>query len=102
MSIDNAQRLVQRLAGDAELSQRLANTDRDGRQAILAEEGFEPVTLRELSAVMPQSHGGELSDEEFAAVAGGSSSSGLLASATIGASVASGAATISLILAASA
>ncbi|NQY55042.1 MAG: hypothetical protein HRT86_00915 [Ilumatobacteraceae bacterium] len=55
--------------------------------------------MRELSEILPRSHGGELSDEEFTAVAGGSSSSGLLASATIGASVA---ATISMIVEASA
>ncbi|MEO1056850.1 MAG: Nif11 family protein [Actinomycetota bacterium] len=73
MSVELAQGLVRRLATDADFRARLegAATPAEGR-AILRAEGFGDVALAHMSAALPEHAGGELSDEEFAAVAGGS------------------------------
>ncbi len=71
MSVDQATQFIQRVQNDAAFRQRLEHADPGDRRAILTEEGYGDMRLSHLSAALPKSHGGELSDEEFAAVAGG-------------------------------
>lgn len=72
MSVEKAQELLRRTASDDEFRARLEAATQDEKRAILREEGFADVKLSHVSKALPESAGGELSDEEFAAVAGGS------------------------------
>lgn len=86
MSTDQARQLVQRVRDDPEFRARLEAAPSDQKRAVLESEGFGDVKLRHLSESLPESQGGELSDEEFAAVAGG----GVTTDLTAGGSAASG------------
>ena len=81
MSVEQAQALVERAIRDPEFAKRLAETPIDQRRPILVEEGYGDVQLRHLSKVLPEAAGGELSDEEFAEVAGGLTDKQVLGSA---------------------
>ncbi|MEO1056852.1 MAG: Nif11-like leader peptide family RiPP precursor [Actinomycetota bacterium] len=73
MSVDQAKAVVQRFQTDPEFVARIQAAAPDERRAIIEEEGYGDVTLASLSQALPERHGGELSDEEFDAVAGGGS-----------------------------
>jgi predicted ribosomally synthesized peptide with nif11-like leader len=89
MSIQQAQAMVKRLAEDETFRQRLeaAPTPQEKR-AILTAEGYGDIKLRHVSQALPTSMGGELSDEELGAVAGGSTVSWVTLSLQVGAAVA--------------
>ncbi len=73
MSVDTAREFVQRYATDAEFRGRIEQAaSSQERRAIMDEAGFSEVRLAHLAHALPQSSGGELSDEEFAGVTGGS------------------------------
>ena len=71
MSTDLARDLIARYTTDAEFRERVERAPFEEKRAILEAEGFGEVRLRHLAEMLPESAGGELSDEEFAAVAGG-------------------------------
>ena len=71
MSVDQARAFVNRVLTDPEFVERLEAAPPAERRGILTEEGYGDVRLMSLTQALPQSAGGELSDEEFAAVAGG-------------------------------
>jgi predicted ribosomally synthesized peptide with nif11-like leader len=73
MSIEQAIALMNRAATDPEFLARLNETPVDQKRAVLVAEGYGDVKIAHLSQAIPASLGGELSDEEFAAVAGGGS-----------------------------
>ncbi len=75
VSVQQAQDLVRRVGADPDFKARLESADLADRRAILEAEGFGDVRLSHLAHALPVASGGELSDEEFAAVAGGDSSS---------------------------
>jgi predicted ribosomally synthesized peptide with nif11-like leader len=70
VSIEQAHALIRRTAEDPDFVARLESTSVQDKRALLAAEGYGDVTLRHLSQALPESAGGELTDEEFAAVAG--------------------------------
>lgn len=70
MSTEQARDLVRRVTSDAEFRDRLDQAPYDRKRAILSEEGYGDVRLRHVSEALPESAGGALTDEEFAAVAG--------------------------------
>ncbi len=71
MSTEQAAALVRRVQTDGEFRTRLTDAATEDRRAILTDEGYGDVKLTHVSQALPASHGGELSDEEFAAVTGG-------------------------------
>ncbi len=71
MSEDTARSLIQRFVNDPDFRARLESTEIAERRALIEQEGYGEVRLQHIAAVLPESAGGELSDEEFAAVAGG-------------------------------
>ncbi|MEO1056323.1 MAG: Nif11 family protein [Actinomycetota bacterium] len=71
MSVEQARQLVQRLSSDDEFRNRLEQAAPTDRPAVLSAEGYGDVRLSHISQALPHSHGGELSDAEFAAVSGG-------------------------------
>ncbi len=73
MSDDAARALVRRLSTDTEFAERLRDLPPDERRALLDSEGYEGVRLKHMANALPESSGGELSDEEFAAVVGAGS-----------------------------
>jgi predicted ribosomally synthesized peptide with nif11-like leader len=72
MSVEQAQAFLKRIHEDEAFRTRVeaAPTPADKR-AILEAEGYGEVKLRHLSQVLPESMGGELSDEELQQVSGG-------------------------------
>ena len=70
MSVEQARGLLQKVAEDEEFRARLDSAPHDQKRSILAEAGFGDVKQRDISRALPDSAGGELSDEEIAAVAG--------------------------------
>ena len=99
MSIELARELVERVASDDVFRTRLEETPLEQRRALLEAEGFGDVRLKHLSAALPDSIGGELSDEEFSAVAGGGKTGTIIQAATAGAATAAGGAFMSVLLA---
>ncbi|MEO1056324.1 MAG: Nif11-like leader peptide family RiPP precursor [Actinomycetota bacterium] len=75
MSVELATELVRRVHSDPEFRQRLQTADPADRRAILLDQGYGDIRLSHVSQALPQSSGGELSDEEFAAVAGAGTTS---------------------------
>ena len=71
MSVEQARGLLQKVAEDEEFRARLDSAPHDQKRSILAEAGFGDVKLRDISMALPESAGGELSDEEMEQVAGG-------------------------------
>ncbi|MEO1056851.1 MAG: Nif11-like leader peptide family RiPP precursor [Actinomycetota bacterium] len=71
MSVDAARSLVQRVTTDSDFRARLEAADVADRRTIIEEAGYGEVRLAHVAQALPQSAGGELSDDEFAAVAGG-------------------------------
>ncbi|MEO1056853.1 MAG: Nif11-like leader peptide family RiPP precursor [Actinomycetota bacterium] len=86
MSDEQAAALVRRVLEDPEFARRLEATPFDERRALLRAEGYGDVRLRHVASALPESVGGELSDDEFAAVAGGNALTGaaISAGATVG------------------
>ncbi|MEO1058200.1 MAG: Nif11 family protein [Actinomycetota bacterium] len=70
MSIEQAQALIRRLNDDEEFQQRFIDTPAEDRRALLEAEGYGDVRPPHLAHTLPKSAGGELTDDEFAAVAG--------------------------------
>lgn len=89
MSLEQAQALVRRTATDPDFRARLDNAPIEDRRAILEAEGYGDVKLSHLSKALPESAGGELSDDEFLAVAGGNATTAITIS--VAGSAASGA-----------
>ncbi len=85
MSVDQARDFFQRYMTDEDFRARLdaAGSPAD-RRVILNEEGFPDMRLSHVAEVLPQSVGGELSDEEFANVAGGSMGTNTFVTLTMG------------------
>jgi predicted ribosomally synthesized peptide with nif11-like leader len=76
MSAEQAQAFLKRIAEDEAFRQRLgAAPAPSDKRAILTAEGYGDVRLRHFSEALPQSLGGELSDDELVEVAGGLDSS---------------------------
>lgn len=73
MSVDQARALVRRLNDDPEFAERLQALPVEERRQVLESEGFGVVLKEHIDAAIYPG-GGELSDDEFAAVAGGTSS----------------------------
>ncbi len=71
MSVEQATELVRRVQSDPEFRQRMETADPADLRAILTEQGYGDIRLTHISQALPRSSGGELSDAEFAAVAGG-------------------------------
>ncbi len=71
MSVEQATEFVHRLMSDAEFREQLAEAPIGARRDLLVSAGFGDVKLSHVSEVLPTSAGGELSDDEFRAVAGG-------------------------------
>ena len=71
MSVDRARALIQRVSTDEEFARRLIEAPVEDRRQIIESAGFGDVRLSHMSEALPERAGGELSDEEFAAVAGG-------------------------------
>ncbi len=72
MSVDQACEFVKRYATDAEFRDRIDQAaSQEERRAFMEEAGFSEVRLQHLANALPRSAGGELSEEGFAAVAGG-------------------------------
>ncbi len=70
MSKELVQQLVRRALEDADFRQRLEATPVSDRRALLEEEGYGDIQLHHVAQMLPRSSGGELSDEDFAAVVG--------------------------------
>ncbi len=85
MSVDKAKELVGRLHQDAEFRARIEAVPREERRAIIVEEGYGDVTMTHVAGALPRSEGGELTEEEFAEVAGGGG--GTYATATIASAI---------------
>ncbi len=71
MSVEQAQAFVNRLAEDAQFRQQFVESPIEEHRAMLVEAGLGDIRLKHIAEVLPQSAGGEVSDEEFAAVTGG-------------------------------
>ena len=84
MSTAQANAMIQQLLTDQDFRERLEAAPVEGKRAVLAAEGYGDVKLAHLSAVLPESSGGELTDEEFAAVAGGRGTGTLIGTVTGG------------------
>lgn len=70
MSVEQAKGLVEKVSSDSDFRERLEAAPVGERRTILEEHGFGDVKIAHVSGATPESNGGELSDEEFAAVAG--------------------------------
>lgn len=75
MSVEQAKQLVKKVSQDADFRAKLDAAPIADKRAILKENGFGDVMLRHVSQALPSSSGGELTDEEFSAVAGGGATS---------------------------
>ncbi|MEO1056854.1 MAG: Nif11-like leader peptide family RiPP precursor [Actinomycetota bacterium] len=84
MSTEQAQQLIRRAMEDDAFRERIEAAPTEERRSILAAEGYGDVRLSHIAAALPTSAGGELSDEDFAAVAG---SGGTATSAAVSGSV---------------
>ncbi|MEO1058117.1 MAG: hypothetical protein AAFY28_14495 [Actinomycetota bacterium] len=71
MSTSQAQALIRRTMEDDGFARRLLEAPVEERRGILEAEGYGDVRLAHIAAVLPQSVGGELADDEFAAAVGG-------------------------------
>ena len=71
MSVQQAQEFLKRLIEDDEFRARLESLPVNGRRQVLIEEGYGDIQLEHLDGALPTHMGGELTDEEFNAVAGG-------------------------------
>ena len=69
-SDDAAKALVQRLSADSDLAEQLIGLPIEDRRKLLDSEGYEGVRRAHMANVLPQSSGGELSNEEVASVIG--------------------------------
>jgi Nif11 domain len=89
MSVEEAQQLVQRAIDDPDFRARLENASQEEKRSVLESEGYGNVTLSHVSQALPGSAGGELSDEEFAAVAGagGNTTVSMAAGGSVGGTV---------------
>ena len=83
MTVEQAQALIARVVSDPDFVSRLEAAPPEQRRAILTEEGYGDVKLRHLSRALPESAGGELTDEEFAAVAGGATGTGTVSAVSL-------------------
>ena len=81
MSVEQARALVKKATTDSEFVARLERAPDSEKRAILQAEGFGDVKLAHLSEALPESSGGELSDEEFTSVVGAGSTTTISASA---------------------
>jgi predicted ribosomally synthesized peptide with nif11-like leader len=70
MSVENARTLILKLANDATFRDHIAKAPASEKKSLLAAAGFADVTPADVAAARA-SHGGELSDAELEAVAGG-------------------------------
>lgn len=70
MSAEQAKGLVQKVSQDADFRAQLEGASLEERRALLAENGFGDIKMKHIADATPVKAGGEMSDEEFAAVAG--------------------------------
>ncbi len=87
MSDEQAAALIRRMVDDADFVARIEAAPVESRRAILREEGYGDVRLKNVAAMLPKSAGGELSDEDFAAVSGGNALTGAAVSGSVSGSV---------------
>lgn len=70
MSAEQARGLVQKVSEDADFRAQLEGASLAERRALLEEHGFGDIKMKHIADATPEKAGGEMSDEEFAAVAG--------------------------------
>ncbi len=75
VTVENAKALLARVEREPEFAERLRALPADERRRLLDREGIGPVRAEHVEAAAP-SVGGELSEEELEAVAGGLSKGG--------------------------
>jgi predicted ribosomally synthesized peptide with nif11-like leader len=87
MSVESAKKFVERLANDAEFRAQVESaSDPLAKKKLVQAAGYD-FDMADISAVLPQSAGGELSDAELEGVAGGVDTSAVATAVTMGVTV---------------
>jgi hypothetical protein len=82
MSVDQARALMRRMTADPDFAARLRDTPIEEKRGVLVAEGYGDVKLTHISQALPESRGGELTDEEFASVVGAGDTTTIVSAAS--------------------
>jgi predicted ribosomally synthesized peptide with nif11-like leader len=102
MSVESAKKFVERLANDAEFRAQVESAPDPATKKKLVQAAGYDFDMADISAVLPQSAGGELSDAELEGVAGGSADTSMAVTAYTISATASAVVTLSIAIGAAA